>query len=99
MKDYEVDIAVLRSEHKAVDREIKRYGNLPGHCATTLRELKAKKLGIKDRIAQLEREMAAEAKTPAAPALSLVVSNDHPIPSEQPATAAIPQRDAVAAAS
>ncbi len=61
--DLQKKIAALTIQHRAVDREV--IDAERGHCPDQLkvRELKQKKLRIKDQIAALTRERALEPAT------------------------------------
>ncbi|MEM6729621.1 MAG: DUF465 domain-containing protein [Pseudomonadota bacterium] len=53
-------LAALRTEHRALDGEIKAHEESAPHDQLTLRRLKKQKLALKDRIARLEDQITPD---------------------------------------
>jgi hypothetical protein len=92
MKDYEVEIAILRKQHKEQETAVAKYQRLPGHCNVQLTKMKAEKLRVKEQIALLEKEQAAQPPFER-PELTVVESSDDSVVPKRPTV----QHDAAAA--
>lgn len=55
-----VRLEVLRQEHRDLDEAIEALQMAPGFDQLTLRRLKKKKLGIKDRMSAIEDELTPD---------------------------------------